>query len=84
LQRGGVGFYPTSGSPFVHLDTGGIRHWPRMTREQLVKVFPDGRTVHLPTDGTPLKGYELAKADIERRGNGDDAAIISKPTLFAK
>ena len=29
LQRGGVGFYPTSGSPFVHLDTGSIRHWPR-------------------------------------------------------
>ena len=26
LQRGGVGFYPTSGSPFVHLDTGRIRH----------------------------------------------------------
>ena len=84
LQRGGVGFYPTSGSPFVHLDTGGIRHWPRMTREQLVRVFPDGRTVHVPSDGTPLKGYELAKADIERRGNGDDAATISKPTLFAK
>lgn len=84
LQRGGVGFYPTSGSPFVHLDTGNIRHWPRMTREQLVRVFPDGRTVHVPTDGTPLKGYELAKADIERRGNGDDAAVISKPTLFAK
>ncbi|NEV00087.1 DUF882 domain-containing protein, partial [Bradyrhizobium uaiense] len=84
LQRGGVGFYPTSGSPFVHLDTGGIRHWPRMTREQLVRVFPDGRTVHVPTDGTPLKGYELAKADIERRGNGDDAAVISKPSLLAK
>lgn len=84
LQRGGVGFYPTSGSPFVHLDTGGIRHWPRMTREQLVRVFPDGRTVHVPTDGTPLKGYELAKADIERRGNGDGAATISKPSLFAK
>ncbi|WGS00141.1 DUF882 domain-containing protein [Bradyrhizobium sp. ISRA443] len=84
LQRGGVGFYPTSGSPFVHLDTGNIRHWPRMTREQLVKVFPDGRTVHIPTDGTPLKGYELAKADIERRGNGDDAATIAKPSLFAK
>jgi hypothetical protein len=84
LQRGGVGFYPTSGSPFVHLDTGNIRHWPRMTRDQLVRVFPDGRTVHIPTDGTPLKGYELAKADIERRGNGDDAATIAKPTLFAK
>jgi uncharacterized protein YcbK (DUF882 family) len=83
LQRGGVGFYPTSGSPFVHLDTGSIRHWPRMTHDQLAKVFPDGRTVHVPTDGVPLKGYELAKADIEKRGNGDDAATINKPSLFA-
>lgn len=83
LQRGGVGFYPTSGSPFVHLDTGSIRHWPRMTHDQLVRVFPDGRTVHVPTDGTPLKGYELAKADIEKRGNGDDATTISKPSFLA-
>jgi len=85
LQRGGVGFYPTSGSPFVHLDTGSIRHWPRMTHDQLAKVFPDGRTVHVPTDGVPLKGYELAKADIEKRGDGDDAATISKPgSLLAR
>lgn len=83
LQRGGVGFYPTSGSPFVHLDTGSIRHWPRMTHDQLVRVFPDGRTVHVPTDGTPLKGYELAKADIEKRGNGDDAATVGKSSFFA-
>ena len=65
LQRGGVGFYPTSGSPFVHLDTGSIRHWPRMTHDQLARVFPDGRTVHLPSNGGPMKGYELARADIE-------------------
>src|SRR6202042_3975070 len=83
LQRGGVGFYPTSGSPFVHLDTGSIRHWPGMTHDQLAKVFPDGRTVHLPTDGKPLKGYELARADIEKRGDGDDASKVSKPSLFA-
>ena len=69
LQRGGVGFYPTSGSPFVHLDTGTIRHWPRMTHDQLAKVFPDGRTVHIPSDGHPLKGYALALADVEARGN---------------
>ena len=68
LQRGGVGFYPTSGSPFVHMDTGTIRHWPRMTHDQLVKVFPDGRTVHVPSDGQPLRGYTLALADVERRG----------------
>jgi len=69
LQRGGVGFYPTSGSPFVHMDTGTIRHWPRMTHDQLAKVFPDGRTVHVPSDGHPLRGYALALADVERRGN---------------
>jgi uncharacterized protein YcbK (DUF882 family) len=84
LQRGGVGFYPTSGSPFVHLDTGSIRHWPRMTHDQLARVFPDGRTVHVPSDGSPLKGYELARADIEKRGdNSDDALAKAKPGLFA-
>jgi len=69
LQRGGVGFYPTSGSPFVHLDVGNVRHWPRMTHDQLAKVFPDGRTVHVPSDGQPLKGYAVALADIEKRGS---------------
>ena len=68
LQRGGVGFYPTSGSPFVHMDTGTIRHWPRMTHEQLARVFPDGRTVHIPSDGQPLRNYALALTDVERRG----------------
>lgn len=82
LQRGGVGFYPTSGSPFVHLDVGSIRHWPRMTHDQLARVFPDGRTVHVPTDGKPLKGYELALADIQRRGNGEDIAAPSKSRTF--
>jgi len=82
LQRGGVGFYPTSGSPFVHLDVGSIRHWPRMTHDQLARVFPDGRTVHIPSDGKPLKGYELALADIQRRGNGEDVAAPSKSRTF--
>lgn len=82
-QRGGVGFYPTSGSPFVHLDTGSVRHWPRMNYDQLARVFPDGRTVHVPSNGKPLKGYELALADIEKRGNGDDVSSKGKPGLFA-
>jgi uncharacterized protein YcbK (DUF882 family) len=69
LQRGGVGFYPTSGSPFVHLDTGSIRHWPRMTHDQLARVFPDGRTVHMASDGRTLRNYDQALADVERRGN---------------
>jgi uncharacterized protein YcbK (DUF882 family) len=68
LQRGGVGFYPTSGSPFVHMDTAGVRMWPRMTHEELARVFPDGRTVHIPSDGKPLPGYALALADVRKRG----------------
>ena len=78
LQRGGVGFYPTSGSPFVHVDTGSIRHWPRMTHDQLARVFPDGKTVHVPTDGHPLKGYHVALAEVRRRGGSpSDTSIES-------
>jgi uncharacterized protein YcbK (DUF882 family) len=69
LQRGGVGYYPTSGSPFVHLDVGSIRHWPSMSREQLARVFPNGRTVHIPSDGQPMSGYAQAFADIQKRGS---------------
>lgn len=65
-QVGGVGYYPTSGSPFVHLDTGNVRAWPRMTKAQLTTLFPDGKTLHLPAGGnTPLsqQGYQIAKAE---------------------
>jgi uncharacterized protein YcbK (DUF882 family) len=77
LQRGGVGFYPSSGSPFVHLDVGSVRHWPRMTHDQLAKVFPNGRTVHVPTDGRPLPGYELALADLQKRGNSPSSTVLA-------
>jgi len=77
LQRGGVGFYPTSGSPFVHIDTGLIRHWPRIQREELAKIFPDGRTVHIPADGKPLRNYALALADVERHGNAPNSISLA-------
>jgi uncharacterized protein YcbK (DUF882 family) len=64
-QVGGVGYYPTSGSPFVHVDTGSVRAWPRMTTAQLKKVFPDGKTIHLPLDGKPLSGSGRAYAEAE-------------------
>ena len=40
MQRGGVGFYPGAHTPFVHLDAGSVRSWPRMTRDQLVRLQP--------------------------------------------
>jgi len=42
-QRGGVGFYPTSGAPFVHMDTGSVRHWPRMPEAELASVLSKGQ-----------------------------------------
>ncbi|ACL55261.1 DUF882 domain-containing protein [Methylobacterium nodulans] len=68
MQRGGVGWYPHAYNPFVHLDVGSVRAWPRMSYDQLARLFPDGRTVHLPRDGRPLPGYEVAKAEILARG----------------
>lgn len=67
FQVGGVGYYPTSGSPFVHMDVGGVRAWPRMTRNELARLFPDGKTMHIPADGKPLPGYQQAVADYKRR-----------------
>lgn len=68
MQRGGVGYYPRANTPFVHLDTGSVRHWPRMNRQQLVNVFPDQRTVHIPTDGKPLAGFDRARREILAAG----------------
>ncbi len=77
LQVGGVGYYPTSGSPFVHMDVGGVRAWPRMDRQDLVRLFPDGKTMHIPADGRPLPGYQQAVADYKRRMSSDDIQIAS-------
>ncbi len=94
LQRGGVGYYPTANTPFVHLDVGSVRSWPRMTRDQLVRLFPQGDTVHIAADGRPLEGYEVAKAQILARGGSvggyttgdfDEGAIMqgSRRSLWA-
>ncbi len=66
LQMGGVGFYGDSG--FVHIDVGNVRYWPRMTYAQLARVFPDGKTVLIPSNGKPLPGYEEARAELASSG----------------
>jgi uncharacterized protein YcbK (DUF882 family) len=76
LQNGGVGYYPRANNPWVHLDTGGVRHWPKVSREHLVRLFPDERTVHIPRDGRPLAGFETARAIIEARGGAVSSGYI--------
>lgn len=71
MQGGGVGYYPSSGSPFVHMDVGNVRHWPGISRQELVSLFPNGKTLHVPSDGRPLPGYEQAMAAYKaRKGSG--------------
>ena len=77
MQVGGVGYYPKSGSPFVHLDVGGVRAWPRMSRQELVSIFPKGNTLHLPADGQPLPGYDQALADYKKRVGSSSIEIAS-------
>lgn len=71
MQGGGVGYYPTSGSPFIHMDVGNVRHWPGISRQELARVFPNGNTLHVPSDGKPLPGYGQAFAAYKsRKGAG--------------
>jgi uncharacterized protein YcbK (DUF882 family) len=91
MQIGGVGFYPTSGSPFVHLDVGNVRAWPRMSRQELARLFPTGRTLHLPADGRPLPGYAVAVADQKKRirpvvidSDRDVDDDVEQPVMAAK
>ncbi|OWV80277.1 hypothetical protein ATY77_26025 [Rhizobium sp. R634] len=90
MQVGGVGYYPTSGSPFVHLDVGNVRAWPRMSRQELARIFPNGQTMHLPADGRPLPGYNQAVANYKRRVSptaiqiastaGEDEDVAASPS----
>jgi uncharacterized protein YcbK (DUF882 family) len=83
LQRGGVGWYP--GSNFVHLDVASVRSWPRMSYDQLVRLFPDGKTVHLAADGRTLPRYQEARAELAARGGimSDVAQAVPGSGLFA-
>ena len=71
---GGVGYYRGS---FVHLDTGSVRHWPRMSRRQLARVFPRGRTLHVPSDGKPMAGYQYALARYKKRKRSGGPVLLA-------
>lgn len=77
LQHGGVGYYPSAGMPFVHMDVGNIRYWPRMTRVELARVFPDGKTLYLPTDGRPMPGYMEALNEQRNKDVNNNIQVAS-------
>jgi uncharacterized protein YcbK (DUF882 family) len=83
MQGGGVGYYPTSGSPFVHFDVGNVRHWPRMSRKELIALFPNGKTLHVPSDGKPLPGFDQAVAAYEARKKSGEVAVAGLGSSYS-
>ena len=61
-EKGGVGYYPTSALPFVHVDIDRVRAWPRLPRAELALLFPSGKTQHLPDDGHPITPADVREA----------------------
>lgn len=43
LQAGGVGYYPTSGSPFVHMDSGRVRTWGPTSPAEVAMAISRGK-----------------------------------------
>jgi uncharacterized protein YcbK (DUF882 family) len=85
-QRGGVGFYPTSGAPFVHMDTGSVRHWPRMPEAQLASVMAKGQlggqSASDATQRSRMPGL-LARLFGVGRDQAEDAATAAAPAKAA-
>jgi uncharacterized protein YcbK (DUF882 family) len=79
-ERGGVGYYPTSSIPFIHVDTGNVRHWPRLPRQELAILFPNGGSKHVPTDGRPLTkaDFRVALASLQKRGGELPLAVRAR------
>jgi len=84
-ERGGVGYYPTSAIPFVHVDTGHIRHWPRLPRQELAILFPGGQSKHVPSDGRPITkaDFRTALASLQERGGELPPAVRARMKLEA-
>jgi uncharacterized protein YcbK (DUF882 family) len=79
-ERGGVGYYPNSALPFVHVDTGNVRHWPRLPRQELAILFPNGSAKHVPTDGKPLtkNDFRMAVAQLQEKGGELPIAVRAR------
>ena len=74
-EKGGVGYYPTSALPFVHMDIDRVRAWPRLPRAELALLFPSGRTQHVPADGVPIDRDDVRQA---RAVNKDLAVQVAQ------
>src|SRR5262245_34854322 len=83
LQRGGVGFYPSSGAPFVHMDVGSVRHWPRVPEAQLARIMSKGPLTAVASN-SPAAQKQKSKATVvaarSARDEDEDAEVTAPPS----
>jgi uncharacterized protein YcbK (DUF882 family) len=78
LQRGGVGFYPSSGAPFIHMDVGSVRHWPRMPEAQLARILSKGPLTNVAS-AQKQKARSAVVASRTVRDEDEDAEVVARP-----
>ncbi len=64
---GGVGYYGEGRNGFVHVDTGNVRHWPRLPQYKLARII--GKYRKLIGRGWKRGGGDIMVAARSRRGN---------------
>jgi len=86
LERGGVGYYPTSGSPFVHMDVGNVRHWgPPISDAEMARIM-SGHPVRVAAladadkrGGSAVQASHKKNVPAASPGDDEDDAVASKP-----
>src|SRR5262245_58495065 len=61
-QVGGVGYYPAGGGGFVHVDSGHVRHWPRISPTKLAEIYGEYSRNVGPRDKRPPSSFQIATA----------------------
>ena len=89
VQRGGVGFYPSSGAPFVHMDVGSVRHWPRVPEAQLARIMSKAPATRLASSNSPAaqkpqKSRPTVVASRSVRDEEEDAEVMTRPASRAR
>jgi uncharacterized protein YcbK (DUF882 family) len=78
-QVGGVGFYPARAGGFVHIDSGTVRHWPRISQTRLAQIYRENaRTVGARRNGSNV---EVASSG-SGSGSGKRTAASIIASLF--
>ena len=75
-ETGGVGYYPRSGKHgFVHVDTGTVRHWPRLSKTKLASIFRKNKTKHNARDKTKGPIYLTQRNRAGKKGAGTSQGL---------